>query len=141
MKIVFDTQIYIRALQPNAYPTEAALFRLWVEKNRFELYTSQTQIEEIRRVSRRKIAQIRIGKAKFGALVTLLKAKAKVLTIPATAVAEVVAADPTDDFIVAIALRAGAEILVSDDKHLKPLKKVGKTRILTPLEALRELKR
>jgi putative PIN family toxin of toxin-antitoxin system len=140
LKVVFDTQVYIRALQPNAYPTEAALFRLWVEKSRFELYTSQTQIEEIRRVSRRKIAQARIGKAKFGALITLLKAKATVLKIPAREVAEVVAADPTDDFIVAIAVKAGAEILVSDDKHLKPLKSVGKTRILTPLEVLRKLR-
>lgn len=78
MKVVFDTQVYIRALQPNAYPVEAALLRLWLDKHRFDLYTSKTQIEEIRRVSRRKMAQARIGKPKFGALIKLLKSRAVV---------------------------------------------------------------
>lgn len=141
MKVVFDTQVYIRALQPNAYPVEAALLRLWLNKRRLEVYTSQAQIEEIRRVSRRKIAQTRIGKAKFGALLKLLKSRAVVLTIPAKEIDEVVTADPSDDFIVAIAVKGKAQLLITDDKHIKPLKRIGHTQILTPVEALRKLSR
>jgi len=139
LRVVFDTQVYIRALQPNAYPIEAALLHLWLDKRGFELCASKTQIEEIRRVSRRKIAQARIGKAKFRALIKLLKARAVVITIPAKEVVEVVAADPSDDFIVAIAMKVKAQILVADDKHLKPLRKIGRLQILTPEEALQKL--
>ncbi|GEM88479.1 putative toxin-antitoxin system toxin component, PIN family [Meiothermus granaticius] len=138
MRAVFDTQVYIRALQPNAYPVETALLRLWLDKRRFEVYTSQAQIEEIRRVSRRKIAQTRIGKAKFGALVKLLKSRAVTLTIPAKEIDEVVTADPSDDFILAIALKSKAQLLITDDKHIKPLRKIGHTQILTPAEALQK---
>lgn len=137
MRVVFDTQIYIRALQPQQWSVEYELLQLWADEGRFELFISEAQIEEIPRVSRRKIARERIGSAKFGALVNPLRTKTIVLdpkNIPF-----VVAADPDDDFIVAVALEAKAQILVAHDKHLNPLKRIGKTQILLPEDAFRKL--
>ena len=46
----------------------------------------------------------------------------------------VVNEDTEDNKILQCALAAGAEIIVSGDKHLLDLRKYGKTRILTPRE-------
>ena len=46
----------------------------------------------------------------------------------------VVNEDTEDNKILECALAAGAEIIVSGDKHLLDLRKYGKTRILTPRE-------
>lgn len=138
MRVVFDTQIYIRALQGALFPVESELLGLW-PKSAYTLYTSETQIEELRRVSRRRIVQQRIGKAKFGALINLLRLRAVVLD--PQVVPFIVPNDPDDDFIVVIALEAKANILVSDDKHIKPLIKIGRTIIQTPQQALPRLRR
>lgn len=138
MRVVFDTQIYIRALQGALFPVESELLKLW-PKSAYTLYTSETQIEELRRVSRRRVAQQRIGKAKFGALINLLRLRAVVVN--PQSIPFVVPDDPDDDFIVAIAFEAKANLLVSDDKHIKTLKKVGKTTIQTPQQALPRLRK
>jgi len=139
MRVVLDSNVYIRALQPNAYPLEAEVLMLWLEREKYTLLTSEAQIEEIRRVSRRKVAIERIGRTKFGILINKMRERAVVLE--PKSVPYVVPADPSDDFILVIALEGKAQLLVSDDKHLKSLKKVGKTAILTPAEALKKLRR
>lgn len=53
---------------------------------------------------------------------------------------EALSGDPDDDRILASAIGAGAEILVSGDaKHLLPLGRVGKLRILRPTVVLADL--
>jgi predicted nucleic acid-binding protein len=48
--------------------------------------------------------------------------------------------DPDDDRIIAAALQAGADVLVSGDRrHVLPLRSVGAMRILRPQDALAEL--
>jgi uncharacterized protein len=138
LKVVFDTQIYIRALQGALFPVESELLRLW-PKSAYTFYTSETQIEELRRVSQRRVAQQRIGKAKFGALINLLRLRAVVLN--PQSIPFIVTDDPDDDFIVAIALEAKANLMASDDKHIKALKKIGKTSVQTPQQALTRLRK
>jgi predicted nucleic acid-binding protein len=48
--------------------------------------------------------------------------------------------DPDDDRIIAAALQAGADVLVSGDhRHVLPLRSVGAMRILRPQDALATL--
>lgn len=52
-----------------------------------------------------------------------------------------VTADPDDDYLVALAAAADADLLVSGDHHLTDLKCVSEVRIVTPREFLEELVR
>ena len=45
-------------------------------------------------------------------------------------------ADPDDDAVLACAMAAGAECIISGDRHLMALKEHGGVRILTPRQAL-----
>lgn len=55
--------------------------------------------------------------------------------------AEAVTGDPADDLILACAIEAGVEVLVSGDrKHLLPVGERGGVRILTPQALLAELR-
>jgi predicted nucleic acid-binding protein len=54
---------------------------------------------------------------------------------------EAVTGDPADDLILACAIEAGVEVLVSGDrKHLLPVGERGGVRILTPQALLAELR-
>jgi predicted nucleic acid-binding protein len=117
---------------------ESKLLLLW-SQGACTLYTSEAQLEELRRVSRRRVAQRRIGRARFGALINLLRLRAVVLN--PRSIPFVVPDDPHDDFIAAIALEARASLLVSDDRHITALKKIGKTTVQTPQQALPRLRK
>lgn len=60
--------------------------------------------------------------------------------LPAPESVEPLSGDPDDDRILACAIEANADILVSGDRrHLVPLKKVGDLRVVTPQALLAEL--
>jgi predicted nucleic acid-binding protein len=62
------------------------------------------------------------------------------VTTPAEA-PEAVTGDPDDDLILACAILAGVDVLVSGDrKHLLPVEERGGVRILTPQALLAELR-
>jgi len=54
-----------------------------------------------------------------------------------TSVPRVVAADPDDDHVIAAAVAAKADLLVSGDRHLLAIGNHHGIRILTPAEAVR----
>jgi len=66
----------------------------------------------------------------YAALVTM--------TVPAS-IAPTIARDPTDDRVLACALAAGADLIVSGDAHLLDLKRFHGIDIVTPVEALRRI--
>lgn len=104
-----------------------------------EIYTSFALLEELEDVLRRKRFAARLAAANvtaqdlvagYGALATVIKAEP---------IEPVILVDPDDDAVLACALAADTEVIVSGDSDLLDLKKHKEIRILTAAEFLTEL--
>ena len=104
-----------------------------------ELYTSPVLLEELEDVlSREKfIARLAAANVAVQDLVSGYSALAKV--IEAEPIEPVVLVDSDDDAVLACALSADAEVIVSGDSDLLDLKQHKEIRILTATEFLAEL--
>ena len=135
MKIVLDTNVFIATLIA-PHSSTAQLYWLWREGS-YTLLTSQAQLDELRRVSRKPKLKGVIRPHQAGAMVNTLKARAIVLEpneIPD------VSPDPDDNFIIAIASHGQADYLISlNMRDVVKLGKVGTTRILHARDFLQRL--
>jgi uncharacterized protein len=136
LKVVLDTNIWISgAANPNGASGE--LLRLWRHERRFTLLTSSGQAEEFRRTSRYQRVRAFLPKARAGALMNLINARAEFVPVQGV---PLVSPDPDDDFIIAIAVQGEADALVSRNRvDLLELNRVGRAVILTPEQLLRML--
>ena len=109
------------------------LYEAWRD-GRFTLITSELQIEEIRRVTRREGIRFRIHPAEAGRLVNDLRRLARLIErLPTIDVSP----DPYDNFLLAMAQAGQADVLVTGDKRdLLALSRHQGTHILTAREAL-----
>jgi putative PIN family toxin of toxin-antitoxin system len=129
MRVVLDTNILISALiSPHGLPE--AIYRAW-RAARFELVTSDFQLDEIRRASRYPKLRERLKPAQVGTMINSFRHQATVLEKLNLASGT---ADPDDAFLTAMALAAQADYLVTGDKRagLLQLGHIERTRILTP---------
>jgi len=101
---------------------------------RFEMVTSPTLLDELRRVLSYPKLQAVIGDA--DALIELLALGAVVIN-PTETVA--VSRDPDDDRLIEAAVTANADVIVTGDQDLLTLGSVDQIRILTPREFLETL--
>jgi uncharacterized protein len=133
LKVIFDTNIYISTLiKPSGAAAKA--YALWSKEKRFSLLTSETQLDKFKRVSRYPELKALISRQRAGAMVNKLKLRATLITEHQPVM---FARDPDDNFLLAIALAAKADYLVSLDKnHVLPLAKVGETPIVSLNEFL-----
>jgi len=127
MRVVIDTGILIAALITRDTPPDK-IYQAWREQ-RFELVTSDWQLEELRRVSRYPKLRKFLQPIEAGNLVNGLRHQALLLNdLPNVEIS----ADPDDNPLLAMAIAGEADYLVSGDKRdVLSLKKVGKTRIVT----------
>jgi putative PIN family toxin of toxin-antitoxin system len=100
----------------------------------FEIVTSPTQLDELRRVLSYPKLQAVVGDA--DELIRLLALAAVVVTPTETVT---ISRDPDDDRLIEAALEADADIIVSGDQDLLTLGRVGHIEILTPREFLEYL--
>lgn len=135
MRVVLDTGILIAALIMSGTPPDA-IYRAW-RKKRFELFTSEWQLEEFRRVSRYPKLRTYLRSADSGNLVKGLPREATVLS----QLQKIdLSPDPDDNPVLAMALAAHADILVTGDRRdLLALERVGSTRILSARQFVDEL--
>lgn len=128
MRVVLDTNILFSALiSPHGPPDR--IYRAW-RTARFELITSQIQLNEIRRASRYPKLQAVLQSAKVGTMINNLQ-RAVVLEHLDL---EVEADDPDDAFLLAMALAGEADYLITGDRRAGLLKRqsIGRARIVTP---------
>jgi len=127
MRVVLDTGILIAALITRDTPPDR-IYQAW-RKRRFELVTSEWQLEEFRRVSRHPKLRKYLQPIEAGNLVSGLRHQARLLDdLPDVELS----ADPDDNPLLAMAIAGEVDYLVSGDKRdVLSLKKVGKTRIIT----------
>jgi putative PIN family toxin of toxin-antitoxin system len=130
LKVVLDTNVFVSSLLVKQGPPAQAL-DAWRER-RYLLVTSPAIVSEIQTTLnyprlRRKYA---ITDANIEGLLALLESDA--LLVPGdVSVAGAIPEDPTDERVLACALDAGADFIVSGDRHLLDLETYQDIPILT----------
>lgn len=127
MRVVLDTGVLIAALITSGTPPDL-IYRAW-RKKAFDLFTSEWQLEELRRVSRYPKLRKYLKPAEVGTLVNGLRRQATVLReLPKVELSP----DPDDNPILATAIAGMADYLVTgDERDLLSLGKVEMVQIIT----------
>lgn len=132
MRVVVDTNILISAF---VFPGSAreAVYRLVIER-KVELVTSPALLAEFGRVLSEKFgwgpAMIEAAVAQVSQIATLVRP---------SRTDQVVAADPTDDRVLEVAVEGSAEVVVSGNQHLLRLGGWEGVRIVSAPHLLGEL--
>lgn len=135
MRAVLDTNILCSALLTPGGLTDR-LYRAWRE-GRFQLLTSEEQLEEFRRVTRYPRLKPFIEPAAASAMHNEIRRLAVLVEkLPVVDASQ----DPGDNFLLAMAQAGEADVLVTGDKHdLLSLKVFQRTRIITARQFLTQL--
>lgn len=131
MRVILDTNVLLGALiSPHGAPD--LIYRAW-RAAKFELVTSTTQLDELRRASRYPKLKNILPAHRVGTMVNNMQ-RALVLDVLPPLSAEQDLQDPNDAFLLAMAQASEANYLVTGDRRagLLQLGKLGATRILGP---------
>jgi putative PIN family toxin of toxin-antitoxin system len=136
MRVVLDTGILVAALITTDTPP-SLIYRAW-RKKRFELVTSEWQLDEFRRVSRYAKLRRFLKPVEAGSLVNGLRRQATVLeSLPTVELSP----DPQDNPVLAMAKASKAQYLVTGDKRdLLALGSIDDTRIVTARQFIETLR-
>lgn len=137
IRVVFDPNVLISSLlSPLGAPARA--LNRWKD-GEFDLVVSSLLLAEVKRILQYAKLADRIDVSRAGQFVALLEGQAVIVEDPADA-SRYVPADPDDDYLVALAVAADAQIIVSGDRHLTELTDVHPP-VSTPQEFLARLDR
>lgn len=128
MRVVLDTNILLSALiSPHGSPD--IIYRAW-RAARFELVTSTTQLDELRRASRYPKLKAVLQPHHVGTMINNLQ-RAVVLN---HLLVDIETDDSNDAFLLAMAQAGEADYLVTGDRRAGLLRRgsLGRTRIVTP---------
>jgi putative PIN family toxin of toxin-antitoxin system len=137
VRIVLDTNVVMSALLWRGTPYR--LLDTIRQNTRLQLYSSPALLEELTDVLTRPAATKRLsslGKTAREVLADYLEA---IELVEPAEIAPVVIHDPDDDHVLACALAANADMIVSGDADLLTLKAHQNIPIRTPAEALHVL--
>src|SRR5439155_19108075 len=128
MRVVADTNIVVSELLWRGNPRQV----LDMARNgTIQLFTSAALLTELEDVlSREKFAQ-RLASVGVTPHDLVLGYAALASVIEPVIIEPVILADPDDDAVIACAVAAQGEVIVSGDNHLLGLKQHGGTRVLT----------
>ncbi len=135
MRIVLDTGIFVSALITKNTPPDM-LYNAW-RKRRFDLITSDVQLEEIERVFFYKKLERFIQRTEAMLMLDTIGSVAEILVdLPNVDLSP----DPNDNMIIATALKGRVDYLVSGDKKdLLSLDTVENIPIITARHAITRL--
>lgn len=136
MRIVLDTNVVMSALLWRGPPYR--LLEAIRQRTRLQIYSSPVLLEELTDVFTRPAATKQlaaIGKTAREVLADLLEAIELVEPVELPRIVR----DPDDDHVLACALAARADLIVSGDKDLLVLNAYQNIPIVTAAEALRRL--
>jgi uncharacterized protein len=131
MRVILDTNVLLAALiSPHSPPDR--IYRAW-RASRFDLVTSKTQLDELRRVSRYPKLKAILPAHRIGTMVNNMH-RAIVLDALSPLPIDVELNDPNDVFLMAMALSSNADYLLTGDRSAGLLQRgsIGRTRIVTP---------
>lgn len=136
MRVILDTNILCSALiTPDG--SSDRLYRAWRE-GRFELLTSDEQLDELKRVTRYPRVRQYIEPSAAGAMCNELRELATIVgPLPLVEGSR----DPADNFLLSMAKAGNADFLVTGDKHdLLSIGVFEQTRIVSAGQMLEEIK-
>ena len=137
MRLVLDTNIVISALLWKGSPHD--FFTAARGRRDIALYSSPKLLAEFANVlSRRKLAPVLSSSNQSAESLMRLYASLVRIVVPAS-VPPVIAADPDDDHVLACAVAAQADLIVSGDAHPLNLKAYQDIPIVSAAEALTRL--
>ena len=136
MKVVLDTNVIISAF---LWAGKVNKILDLIENKKIDVYTCPEQIIELKGVLERPKFKPIFIKAKLKPEIIVSGFLNSARLIKQVMNINVIEVDSSDNIILACALSAGAEYLVSGDKHLLSLKKFQKTKILKPKEFLENI--
>lgn len=137
MRIVLDTNVVVSALLWRGTPY--ALLGAIRQQPSAQLFTSAALLEELAEVLTRPAAAKRlmlIGRSAQQVLTDYIEA---IDLVSPVSTPPVIPADADDDHVIAAAVAAQADLLVSGDRHLLTIISHQGIRIVTPAEAIRRL--
>lgn len=139
LKVVLDTNQFVSSLL-STRGAPAQVLQLWRERV-YLLVISRAIQEEIERVLSypRIRTKYRLESHTITALMDLIEQEAVVVSKPP--VLHVITADPDDNEVLATAVAAGAEYIVSGDQHLLALRRYQGVTIVTAREFLQTVLR
>jgi len=131
MRVVLDTNVLLSALI-SPHGLSDIIYRGW-QKARFNLVTSTTQIDELRRASRYTKFKDVLQPHRVGTMVNNMRRSIMLDVLPPLPDG-VKTDDPGDTFLLAMALASEADYLVTGDHRAGLLQRgsIGRTRIVTP---------
>lgn len=133
MRVILDTNVLIAALISRHSPPET-IYRAW-RGGRFELVTSQFQLEELRRISRYPKLKAILPNHRVGTMINNLDNAFLVDPLPALP-SGMETADPDDDFLLSMVIGSDADYLVTGDRRAGLLQRgsFARARIVTPMD-------
>lgn len=134
LRVVADPGVLVSAVLASTGPPAQIVDR-W-RSGEFDLVVSPKLLAELEEVLLRPKFQAVVAEGDAGAYVDALAAEAVLVADPENV--ERVTADPDDDYLVALAVAAGADALVSGDVHLTELVDAP-VSVLTPRQLLERL--
>jgi putative PIN family toxin of toxin-antitoxin system len=136
VRVVLDTNTVVSGLlwdkQPRAI-IEAAL------DGRIELFTCAALIEELAGVLPRKKFAKRLAEKQLSIPAVIERYRVLADSVEPAILSGPVSPDPDDDIVLATALAANAELIVSRDRHLRNLKHFHRIPILNAADALHSI--
>ena len=137
MRLVLDTNIVIAALLWHGPPRQ--LLDKIIDRSDIELYSSSLLLSELSEVLLRPRFAQRINVAGLAVTALLADYADLIATVVPTPLSERVSRDPDDDEVLACAIAANADAIVSGDQDLLTLKIFQGIPILTVTQMLTKI--
>lgn len=134
VRIVLDTNVVVSALLWRGTPHR--LRDAIRQHPDTQLFTSAALLDELANVLARSFAAKRLALIGTSARTLITDYALAADLVTPLAVGSVIAADPDDDHVIAAAVAAEADLVVSGDRHLLALGMHRTIRIVAPAEAL-----
>jgi putative PIN family toxin of toxin-antitoxin system len=134
VRIVLDTNVILSALLWRGVPYR--LLEFIRQHDDTELFTSTVLLEELAEVLVRPYPTKRLEVIGYSARQVLSDYIDAVELVTPVDIPSVVSADSDDDHVIAAAVDAAVDLIVSGDRHLLTMKSYRGIRIVTPAEAL-----
>jgi len=132
VKIVVDTNVFVSSfLSPTGSPRQ--VIDLWKKGLVTLCLCAETLKEHLLVLARLGLQE----EPEMDELLALIRRGINIKFVAIEGTLRVVADDPDDDAFVECAVTAGAEYIVSGDRHLKKLGCFGEVKVIAPAEFLR----
>jgi uncharacterized protein len=136
MKLLLDTNVLVSAFLWQGVP--GRLIELAIEQE-IQLVTNRVLLDELTDVLPRKKLAKKVAATGLTPTQIVLNYRRLAQLVTTRKLSQAVSRDADDDHVIACAIAAQADLIVSGDEHLLSLKIHQNIPILTPAEALRRI--